>query len=106
MDGQGWLTDYRRRVQTVGARAERAGAELMAIEATAGSRDGSVTVTVEASGALRRLVFGERAEGLSRAQLATAVLATARQAHELARRETDAVTGAYLREIGHAGTTR
>jgi len=105
MDGHQWLQDYQRRVREIGARAAHTQAELSAIETTASSRDGAVTVTVDPGGALRRLVLGERADGLSRAQLASAVLSTAREAHEQARHQMDVVAAAYLRET-RAGAAR
>jgi DNA-binding protein YbaB len=81
MEPTAWLEDYRRRVREIGHRARSAQTELAAVEATATSRDGAVTVTVTPAGALQRLVLGERAEGLTRIQLADTVLATVRRAH-------------------------
>jgi len=92
MDGQQWLASYRGRLTEIGARAARAEQALAGVVDTASSRDGAVTVTVNPSGTLQRLVLGERSEHMSRAQLAAAVLATAREAHaEAARLATDAV---------------
>lgn len=92
MDGDEWLASYRGRLADVAARAARAGAALAGIEGTASSRDGAVTATVGPAGALLRLVLSERSADLTRAQLAAAVVATARDAHgEAARRATVAV---------------
>lgn len=92
MDGERWLESYQQRLRDIGARADQARQAVRGVEATAASRDGAVTVTVNAAGALRRLVLSERAEGLTRGQLAESVLATARQAQgEAARRATEAV---------------
>lgn len=92
MDGEHWLASYRKRLSEIGARAARAQEALAGVEATASSRDGAVTVTVNPAGAMRQLVFSERSAGLTRAQLAAAVLATARQAqHDAARQATEAV---------------
>lgn len=92
MDGTTWVQDYRRRLDEIGRRAATAQAALAELTATATSRDGAVTVTVAPSGALQRLALGERAEALSRVQLAEAVLATARAAHaDAAARAAEAV---------------
>ena len=80
MDGNQWLASYEGRLGEIRNRAARAQAALAAVEATAASRDGAVTVTVDPSGALRRLVLSERTEAMTRVQLAAAVVATARQA--------------------------
>ncbi len=92
MDGEQWLASYRERLGTLGMRAAQARDALAGVEATASSRDGAVTVTVDPAGALQRLVLGERSAELSRVQLAAAVLATAREAQgEAARRAAEAV---------------
>jgi Uncharacterised BCR, YbaB family COG0718. len=92
MDGEQWLASYRERLNDIGARAARARTALAGVEATASSRDGAVTVTVNPAGALQRLVLSERTEAMSRVQLAAAVVATARQAHGAAARQaTEAV---------------
>jgi len=94
MDGHAWTDGYRRRLDEIAARAARARAELETVEATASSRDGAVTVTVGAGGALRRLVLTERAEALGREQLAAAVLAAATEAGEQARRRVGEISAA------------
>ncbi len=92
MDGQQWLTSYRGRIDEIGARAAQAQRALAGVEATASSRDGAVTVTVNPAGALQRLVLSERSEALTRVQLAALVVATARQAQgDAARQAADAV---------------
>lgn len=92
MDGEQWLDSYRARLTSVGERAARAREALAGVEATASSRDGSVTVTVNPAGALLGLVLGERSEAMSRVQLAAAVLAAAQQAQaDAARLATDAL---------------
>lgn len=96
MDAHDWLAGHRRRVAEIGARAARTQAELRAVEETATSRDGAVTVTVDPGGALRRLVLGERSGELSRVQLAESVLAAAALAHERARRRADEISAAFL----------
>jgi DNA-binding protein YbaB len=92
MDGAQWLASYQGRLNDIGTRAARAQQALAGVEATAASRDGAVTVTVNPAGALLRLVLSERTEHMTRVQLAAAVLATARQAQgDAARQAADAV---------------
>ncbi|WP_219418264.1 YbaB/EbfC family nucleoid-associated protein [Pseudonocardia nigra] len=92
MDGQQWLTSYQERLRDIRARTTAAQRALAEVSGTATSRDGAVTVTVTPGGALQQITFAERADDLTRAQLAAAVLATARQAQaEAARSAADAV---------------
>lgn len=70
----------------LGAQARQAQDALRGVTGTASSASGAVTVTVNASGALERVVFSERAEELSRPTLAEAVLEAARRAHTAAAR--------------------
>ena len=92
MDGDQWLASYQERLQEFGARATLAQRALAGVSATATSRDGAVTVTVDPAGAMQRLVLSERTETMTRVQLAASVVATAREARaEAARRATAAV---------------
>ncbi|WP_051233183.1 YbaB/EbfC family nucleoid-associated protein [Pseudonocardia asaccharolytica] len=84
MDAPEWLPGYRRRTDDIARRAAQAHAELATVRASASSPDGAVTVTVNPAGALQGLALGRAAEGLSRVQLAEAVLVTARRAHSQA----------------------
>jgi DNA-binding protein YbaB len=77
VDAQEWLAGYRDRLAEIGARAGRAQDALARAEATATSPDGAVTVTVDPAGGLRGLVLAERTAGMSRTQLAAAIVATA-----------------------------
>ncbi|RZT89108.1 DNA-binding protein YbaB [Pseudonocardia sediminis] len=79
-DVRAWLADYRGRMEELRDRAERAQAQLEGLTATASSRDGAVTVTVNGSGALLELRFGSRAEEMPRARLADLVLTLSREA--------------------------
>lgn len=79
-DAGSWLADYRGRMEDLRGRAERAQAQLAGLTATASSRDGAVTVTVNGSGALLDLRFGVRAEEMPRARLAELVLSLSREA--------------------------
>ena len=92
MDGDQWLASYQERLQEFGVKATRAQRALAGVSATATSRDGAVTVTVDPAGAMQRLVLSERTETMTRVQLAAAVVATAGAARaEAARRATAAV---------------
>jgi len=102
MDGREWLSGYQERLQDIRARAARAQRELAAATGTATSRDGAVTVTVNPAGALQSLVLTERAEGMSRVQLATAVLTTARRAQHEAAQRAEAALVPVLGEHGEA----
>ncbi|MBW0104786.1 YbaB/EbfC family nucleoid-associated protein [Pseudonocardia sp. KRD291] len=79
-DTRAWLADYRGRMEELRGRAERAQAQLEGLTATAASRDGAVTVTVNGSGALLELRFGSRAEDVPRNRLAELVLSLSREA--------------------------
>jgi phage-related tail protein len=92
MDGREWLSAYLERMTEIGARAVAVQEVLAGIEATASSVDGAVTTSVNPAGAMLRLAFSERADALPRAQLAAAVLATARIARaQAARRALEAM---------------
>jgi DNA-binding protein YbaB len=82
MSGEEWLAGYRDRLAALRARTERAQDALAHAEATVTSPDGAVTVTVNPTGALQRLVLSEKSTGMTRVQLAAAVVATARTAHQ------------------------
>jgi DNA-binding protein YbaB len=82
MNGEEWLAGYRDRLAALRARTERAQDALAHAEATVTSPDGAVTVTVNPAGALQRLVLAEKTTGMTRVQLAAAVLATARTARQ------------------------
>ncbi|MCP2164502.1 YbaB/EbfC family nucleoid-associated protein [Goodfellowiella coeruleoviolacea] len=80
------------------ARAEEIRAKIRALAGTASTPDGAVTVTVDASGALRDIEFGHAAERMPRQALAAAVLATARFAHNRATEQLPAVLAALAGE--------
>lgn len=94
MDAHDWVSSYGQRTDEILARAARARDDLVAVTATATSRDGAVRLTVGPGGALLALVLGHAADGLGRAELAEAILATAEQARaEAADRAARAVAG-------------
>lgn len=102
VDGHEWLTAYQQQVRDIGVRAQRAQTELRHVEATTTNHDGAVTVTVNPAGALLRLVLHERADQLTRVQLAEVVLATARQAQARAAREAIEAVAPLLGERSEA----
>ena len=87
MDPNQIVTSYEQEIAGLAARAEEAREEIRHLSGTATSQDGAVTVTVNGSGSLQDVSFGPRADELPRAQLAAAIMATARQAQAKASRE-------------------
>ncbi|WP_344427787.1 YbaB/EbfC family nucleoid-associated protein [Pseudonocardia ailaonensis] len=91
-DGAVWLEDYRRRLDDLRERAERAQAEIDGLTATVTSPDGAVSATVDRTGALSGLVLGPTAEALGRERLAALVVSTTASASaEVTRRATEAL---------------
>jgi DNA-binding protein YbaB len=78
-------------VAELGRRAEEAKEKLQHVASTMTSKDGSATVTVNASGALQQLSFNPRAREVSHAQLAASVLATVKRAQLEAAKQVTAV---------------
>ncbi|MFP5069164.1 YbaB/EbfC family nucleoid-associated protein [Pseudonocardia nantongensis] len=95
-----WLDDYRDRIDRIRVRAERARDQAQQVTATARTRDGAVTVTVDPSGALTGLTFGVRAEDLPRARLAELVLRLAREAAADAGAQVRAIVAPLTSEDG------
>jgi hypothetical protein len=79
MDGQTWVDGYRSRLAQIGTAAARS-RERIGVDATASGGDGAVTVTVDALGLVRRVLFTSAAEQLSWVQLADAVVTAAGRA--------------------------
>jgi len=98
MDGEQRLADYQHRVGEIERRATRAQSRLATTAETTMSSDGAVTLTVSPAGALLGLTVGPRAEELSRAQLAAAILATAQRAQVAAARQAAEVMRPLLGE--------
>lgn len=78
-------------ISDIAQRAEEAKERLQRVAATATSKDGAATVTVNVSGALQQLAFGPKADQMSRAELAASVLATAHRAQAQAAQQLTAV---------------
>jgi hypothetical protein len=86
MDGQTWIDGYRARLAEIG----RVGARCpgpVGDGSTASSRDGTVAVTVDAIGVVRRVLFGPETERMSRTQLGDAVVEAAGRARAQAGRD-------------------
>jgi DNA-binding protein YbaB len=79
MDGHTWVDGYRSRLAQIRTAAARS-RERVEVEATASSREGAVTVTVDALGVVRRVLFTAAAGQLTWVQLADAVVAAAGRA--------------------------
>ena len=86
MDGHTWVDGYRSRLAQIGTAAARS-RERVEVEATACSGEGAVSVTVDALGVVRRVLFTAAAEQLTWVQLADAVVAAAGRARAQAAAE-------------------
>jgi DNA-binding protein YbaB len=84
MEPEQRLASYRHRVDEIERRASAARQSFATVAETATSSDGAVTLTVSPAGALLGLSIGPRAEELTRAQLAAAIVATAQLARAAA----------------------
>jgi DNA-binding protein YbaB len=102
MDGADWLAHYRRRIAEIGTKARDTQRELTAVEATATSSDGAVTVSVTPGGELRQLVLSERTAGMSRAQLAATIVGTAKEAQVAAARKAEAALAPLIGDDSEA----
>lgn len=97
MDPSELVASYQQEAAAVAERAEAAKAQVRMVQASVTSPDGAVTVTVNATGALQNVSFGARAEQVSRGQLASLVMQTARRAQAQAAQQ---VTAALAPVIG------
>ena len=79
MDGHTWVDGYRSRLAQIGTAAARS-RERVEVDATACSGEGAVSVTVDALGVVRRVLFTAAAGQLTSVQLADAVVAAAGRA--------------------------
>ena len=80
MDPDKWFAQYDEKLQEAAAKAEKAEQALKTVGGSATSRDGEVTVRVNASGATTDLVLRPGVAELEPEQLARVILETARQA--------------------------
>lgn len=95
-----WLDDYRDRMDRIRIMAEQARDLVRQVSATARTRDGAVTVTVDQSGALTGLTLGVRADDVPRARLAELVLRLAREAAADAAAQVQVIVGPLTSEDG------
>jgi DNA-binding protein YbaB len=96
------VASYTDEVAGIAARAEEAKEQIKHLAGTATSPDGAVTVTVNGAGSLQDLSFGKRADELPRAQLASAIMATARRAQAQASQQILAIMGPLVGEDSDA----
>jgi len=80
MDPDKWFAQYDEKLQEAAAKAAKAEQALKTVGGSATSRDGEVTVRVNASGATTDLVLRPGVAELEPEQLARVILETARQA--------------------------
>ena len=102
MDSNQAVASYADEVAGITARAEQAKEQIKNLAGTATSPDGAVTVTVNGSGSLRDISFGERADELPRTQLASAIMATARRAQAQASQQILAIMAPLVGEDSDA----
>ncbi|MGW0516529.1 YbaB/EbfC family nucleoid-associated protein [Crossiella sp. NPDC003009] len=101
-DPMAWLDAQEARIEALQARAEQAKEALATASATATSRDGAVTVTVNPGGVLTDLRLTAKASGLGHEELAAAIMATVRQAQGRAGQQTAAIMATVVGEDSEA----
>jgi len=79
-DPHSLINSLDQRAADIMSRAEATQAEVAAVTGTATSEDGAVTVTVNATGALRDVTFGKAADRIPKDKLGAVVMAAARRA--------------------------
>jgi DNA-binding protein YbaB len=80
MDPDKWFAQYDEKLRDAAAKAEKAEKALKTVGGSATSRDGEVTVRVNASGATSDLVLRPGAADIEPEQLARVILETTREA--------------------------
>lgn len=101
-DPMAWLDAQEARIEALQARAEQAREALAGAQATASSRSGAVTVTVNPGGVLTDLRLTPRADQLGHAELAAEIMATVRQAQGRAGQQTAAIMATVIGEDSEA----
>jgi DNA-binding protein YbaB len=98
MEPAQWLADYRDRLEKIAYSARAASASLREVGASATSPRGEVTVTVNAVGRLEQVKLTPAARKLEADALAALIVATSREAQELAGGRMAEVMASYLGE--------
>src|SRR5215475_7678695 len=96
------MSSYMQEVEVLAAKAEEAKKQLKQLAGSLTSGDGAVTLTVNAAGALQSLSFGPRADEMSKAQLASLILSTARRAQMQAAQQVTAILAPIVGENSDA----
>jgi DNA-binding protein YbaB len=96
------LSEYLQEVDVLARKAEEAKRQLKALSGTLTSKDGEVTVTVNAAGALQGLSFGPRADDLPKPRLAALILSTARGAQLQAAQQVTSILAPVIGEDSDA----
>jgi DNA-binding protein YbaB len=98
MDPAQWLADYQERLERAAYGARTASASLREVGASATSPRGEVSVTVNAAGLLEQVALTPAARKLEANTLAALIVATAREAQQLASARMAEVMASYLGE--------
>jgi DNA-binding protein YbaB len=96
MDPAQWLAEYQERLERAAYGARTASASLREVGASATSSRGEVSVTVNAAGVLDQLTLTPAARKLEVDVLAALIVATAREAQQLAGARMAEVMASYL----------
>jgi DNA-binding protein YbaB len=96
------MSSYLQEVQELATKAEEAKKQLKQLTGSLTSSDGSVTVTVNAAGALQQLSFGPRADQMSKPQLAALIVSTARRAQIQAAQQVTSILAPLVGEDSDA----
>ncbi|WP_026361241.1 YbaB/EbfC family nucleoid-associated protein [Amycolatopsis nigrescens] len=96
MDSAKWLADYQERLERAADGARTASATLSQVGASATSPRGEVSVTVNAGGLLDQLKLTPAARKLEADALASLIVATTREAQQLAGSRMAEVMADYL----------
>lgn len=96
------MSSYMQEVEVLARKAEEAKKQLKQLAGSLTSSDGAVTLTVNAAGALQSLSFGPRADEMSKAQLASLILSTARRAQMQAAQQVTAILAPIVGENSDA----
>jgi DNA-binding protein YbaB len=96
MDPAQWLAEYRDRLERIAYGARTASASLREVGASVMSPRGEVTVTVNAGGGLEDVKLTPAARRLEADALGALIVATSREAQQLASKRTAEVMANYL----------
>jgi DNA-binding protein YbaB len=96
------LSEYMQEVDALARKADEAKKQLKALTGSLTSKDGAVTLTVNAAGALQSLSFGQQAEQMPKQRLAQLILSTARSAQLQAAQQVTSILAPIVGENSDA----